>query len=127
MKKLLKKKKKSFKIFLDFVARLSISTIFISAIPGKFSEFSKTAEYISSKGIPYNISVVLLVGAIISLTLGSGFFVFGGKQKIGVAFLLLFLIPTTIIFHLSPFHQKAVFMNLGLIGGLLITAVRDPI
>tara|TARA_B100000161_G_scaffold222101_1_gene167484 strand:- start:133 stop:312 length:180 start_codon:yes stop_codon:yes gene_type:complete len=58
--------------------------------------------------------------------MGSGFFIFGENQKIGSVFLLLFLIPTTIIFHVFPFNQKAVLMNLGLIGGLIITAIRDP-
>jgi len=52
--------------------------------------------------------------------------IFGEKQKIGSVFLLLFLIPTTIIFHLFPFHQRAVFINLGLIGGLIIAAIREP-
>jgi len=118
---------KSIKSFLDFFSRVSISAIFISAIPGKVSGFEQTVEYISSKGIPEPISSILLVGAIICLILGSGFFIFGENQKIGSVFLLLFLIPTTIIFHIFPFHQKAVLMNLGLIGGLIITALRKPV
>ena len=117
--------KKKFKTFLDFIARLALSSIFIYAIPGKITGFVKTVEYISSKGIPNQISSILLVGAIICLTLGSGFFIFGEDQKIGAIFLLLFLLPTTIIFHVFPFHQRAVFMNLGLVGGLLITALRE--
>ena len=120
-------KNKGIKSFLDFFSRIAISSIFISAIPGKINGFEKTVEYISSKGIPDPIASILLVGAIISLILGSGFFIFGGNQKIGSLFLLLFLIPTTIIFHVFPFHQKAVLMNLGLIGGLIITALREPI
>ena len=119
-------KNKSIKTFLDFLARVAISAIFISAIPGKIAGFGRTVEYISSKGIPDPIASILLVGAIICLTLGSGFFIFGGNQRIGSAFLLLFLIPTTLIFHVFPFHQRAVFMNLGLIGGLLISALREP-
>ena len=119
-------KNKGVKTSLDFLARVAISAIFISAIPGKITGFGRTVEYISSKGIPDPIASILLVGAIICLTLGSGFFIFGGNQKIGSAFLLLFLIPTTIIFHVFPFHQRAVFMNLGLIGGLLISALREP-
>ncbi len=117
---------KSIKSFLDFFSRVAISTIFISAIPGKINGFERNVEYISSKGIPDPIASVLLVGAIICLILGSGFFIFGENQKIGSVFLLLFLIPTTIIFHLFPFHQRAVFMNLGLIGGLIIAALREP-
>ncbi len=119
-------KNKGIKTFFDFFARVAISSIFISAIPGKIIGFAKTVEYVSSKGIPDPFASILLVGAIICLTLGSGFFIFGGNQKIGSAFLLLFLIPTTIIFHVFPFHQRAVLMNLGLIGGLLITALREP-
>ena len=118
-------KNKGIKTFLDFLARVAISAIFISAIPGKIAGFGRTVEYISSKGIPDPIASILLVGAIICLTLGSGFFIFGGNQKIGSAFLLLFLIPTTLIFHVFPFHQRAVFMNLGLIGGLLISVLRE--
>jgi len=118
-------KNKGIKTFLDFLARVAISAIFISAIPGKITGFGRTVEYITSKGIPDPIASILLVGAIICLTLGSGFFIFGGNQKIGSALLLLFLIPTTIIFHVFPLHQRAVFMNLGLIGGLLISALRE--
>ena len=119
-------KNKGIKSFLDFLSRVAISAIFISAIPGKINDFERTVEYISSKGIPEPISSILLVGAIICLILGSGFFIFGENQKIGSVFLLLFLIPTTIIFHVFPFHQRAVFMNLGLIGGLIIAAIRVP-
>ena len=118
--------KKKIKSFLDFFSRVAISTIFISAIPGKINGFERNVEYISSKGIPDPIASVLLVGAIICLILGSGFFIFGENQKLGSVFLLLFLIPTTIIFHLFPFHQRAVFVNLGLIGGLIIAALREP-
>ena len=118
---------KSIKSFLDFFSRVSISAIFISAIPGKVNSFERTVEYISSKGIPDPIASILLVGAIICLILGSGFFIFGNNQKIGSIFLLLFLIPTTIIFHIFPFHQKAVLINLGLMGGLIITALREPV
>ena len=120
-------KHKSIKSFLDFFSRVAISAIFISALSGKINEFEKTVEYISSKGIPDPIASVLLVGAIICLIFGCGFFIFGENQKIGSVFLLVFLIPTTIIFHVFPFHQRAVLMNLGLIGGIIITALREPI
>ena len=120
-------KNKGTKSLLDFFSRVAISAIFISAIPGKINGFERTVEYITSKGIPDPVSSFLLVGAIICLILGSGFFIFGENQKIGSIFLLLFLIPTTIIFHMFPFHQRDVLMNLGLIGGLIITALREPI
>ena len=119
-------KNRSIQSFLDFFSRVLISAIFITAIPRKIFGFERTVEYISSKGIPDPISSIFLVGAIICLILGSGFFIFGENQKIGSVFLLLFLIPTTIIFHIFPFHQRAVLMNLGLIGGIIITSLREP-
>ena len=119
-------KNKGIKFFLDFFARVAISAIFVAAIPGKLSGFESTVKFISSKGIPEPIASILLVGAIICLILGSGFFIFGENQKIGSVFLLLFLIPTTIIFHVFPFHQRALLMNLGLIGGLIIAGIREP-
>ena len=117
---------KSIKSILDFFSRVAISAIFIWAIPSKVISFEETVAYITSKGIPDPIASILLVGAIICLILGSGFFIFGKNQKIGSVFLLIFLIPTTIIFHVFPFHQRAVLMNLGLIGGLIISALREP-
>ena len=119
-------KNKRIKSFLDFFFKsINFSNIYLS-YTGKINDFERTVEYISTKGIPEPISSILLVGAIICLILGSGFFIFGENQKIGSVFLLLFIIPTTIIFHVFPFHQRAVFMNLGLIGGLIITAIREP-
>ena len=76
-------KNKRIKYFLYFFSRVSISAIFISAIPDKINNFERTVEYISSKGIPETISSILLVGAIICLILGSVFLIFGEKQKIG--------------------------------------------
>ena len=49
-------KNKSIKSFLDFFSRVSISAIFISAVPGKINDFERTVEYISSTGIPEAIS-----------------------------------------------------------------------
>ena len=120
-------KNKNIKSFLDFFSRVAISAIFITALPSKINNFETTVEYITSRGIPDPLASILLVGAIICLILGSGFFIFGENQRIGSVFLLLFIIPTTIIFHTFPFQQRAVFMNLGLIGGLIISALREPI
>ena len=120
-------KNKNIKSFLDFFSRVAISAIFIKALPSKINNFETTVEYITSRGIPDPLASILLVGAIICLILGSGFFIFGENQRIGSVFLLLFIIPTTIIFHTFPFQQRAVFMNMGLIGGLIISALREPI
>ena len=84
-------KNKSIKSFLDFFSRVLISAIFISAIPDKINYFESQVAYISSKGIPDPISSILLVGAIICIILGSGFFIFGENQKSGQSFYYYFL------------------------------------
>tara|TARA_B100000963_G_C22179292_1_gene473745 strand:- start:120 stop:500 length:381 start_codon:yes stop_codon:yes gene_type:complete len=117
---------KTAKLFFDFVSRVAISAIFISSIFSKIKSFDKAVEYISAKGVSDPFAPVLLVGAVICLTLGSGFFIFGKDQKLGSALLLIFLIPTTIIFHLFPLQERAVLMNLGLMGGLILAVVRKP-
>ena len=37
---------------LNFLGRLLLSAIFINAIPGKISNFSAQAQYITSRGFP---------------------------------------------------------------------------
>ena len=100
-------KNKSIKSFLDFFSRLSISAIFISAIPGKINDFDRTVEYISSKGIPEPISSILLVGAIICLILGSGFFIFGEKSKNRFSLFITIYYSNNNNFSCIPFSSKS--------------------
>ena len=102
------------------IGRVSISAIFIYAIPGKILNFERTLEVISNKNIPPTLAPFLLVSAIICLLFGSILFISGFKQKLGAYLLLVFIIPTTFIFHFSPLEIKAVLMNAGLIGGLVL-------
>ena len=104
----------------NLIGRILISAIFIYAIPGKIINFERTIEVISSKNIPPNFAPFLLVLAIICLIFGSILFISGFKQKLGAYLLLIFIIPTTFIFHFYPFQIKAILMNAALIGGLLL-------
>ncbi len=105
----------------NFISRLLISAIFIYAIPGKIINFERTSEVISNKNIPPSLASFLLVLAIFCLIFGSILFISGFKQKLGAYLLLLFIVPTTIIFHFFPFQIKATLMNSALIGGLLLS------
>ena len=104
----------------SLIGRILISAIFIYAIPGKIIDFEQTVNVISNKNIPPFLSAILLLLAIICLIIGSILFISGFKQKLGACLLLLFIVPTTFIFHFSPFQIKAVLMNAGLIGGLIL-------
>ena len=104
----------------NLIGRTLISAIFIYAIPGKIINFEQTVAVISNKNINPTIAAFLLVLAIICLIFGSIFFITEFKQKLGAYLLLIFIVPTTFIFHFSPFQIKATLMNAGLIGGLIL-------
>lgn len=109
---------------LDLLGRVFLVCIFVNAVPAKVTSFSAVVDAIVERGFPEPIAAILLVAAIICLTLGSFLFVFSKDQTRGAIFLLTFLIPTTIIFHFSPFQTNQVLLNAGLIGGLLISLTR---
>jgi len=54
------------------------------------------------------------------LDFGSILFISGFKKKLGIYLLLIFIVPTTFIFHFSTFQIKALLINAGLIGGLVL-------
>ena len=105
---------------LNFLGRLFLSAIFINAIPGKITNFTTQSEYITNRGFPEPISIVMMVGAIALLILGAVLLIFTERIKLACTLLLIFLVPATVIFHLVPFQLVAVARNLSLIGGLLI-------
>ena len=104
----------------NLIGRVLISAIFIYAIPGKIINFERTVETITSKSIPPFIATFLLLTAILCLIFGSILFISGFKQRFGAYLLLIFIIPTTFIFHLFPFQAKDFLMNTGLVGGLIL-------
>ncbi len=112
---------------VDIAARVCLAAVFVIAVPVKITKFSSVIKAISARGIPEPLSVILLVAAIGLIVVGSLLLVFGRKQRLGASLLLIFLVPTTIVFHVVPFHTTAVFMNLGLIGGLTLALTRPEL
>jgi putative oxidoreductase len=116
---------KGLRSILLFIGRICLCTIFLLAGLGKLMDYSGTAAMMASKGmtlIPlflYAAAAVEIIGAL-SLLLGY-------RTRYGVAILLLFLIPTTLIFHdfwnyTGPEQQLQMIMflkNLAIFGGLL--------
>ena len=105
---------------LDFLAKILLSAIFVNAIPSKIANFGSQAQYITSRGVPEPLSNLLLIAATALLITGSILLIFSNKTKLACSLLLIFLVPTTIIFHLVPLQLMAISRNLSLIGGLLI-------
>tara|TARA_Y100001968_G_scaffold296783_1_gene305200 strand:- start:1900 stop:2259 length:360 start_codon:yes stop_codon:yes gene_type:complete len=110
---------------LNFLGRLFLSAIFINAIPGKLTNFTTQMEYITNRGFPEPVSMVMMIGAIALLLSGTVLLICTERIKLACSLLLIFLAPATIIFHLVPFQLAAVARNLSLIGGLLIAIEKS--
>ena len=101
-----------------------MAALFVKAVPGKLTNFSGTVDLITSKGIAEPLAGFLLASAIICLIVGSVVFVLGANTRLGASLLLVFLVPTTLIFHTFPV-DSGFFMNLALIGALLLMLTRS--
>ena len=110
---------------LNFLGRLLLSAVFINAIPGKITNFATQAEYITNRGFPEPVSMIMMVGAITLLLGGVVLLIFTERIKLACSLLLIFLVPATIIFHLIPFQLGALARNLSLIGGLLVAIEKS--
>ena len=111
-------------ILLDWLGRVLMAALFVKAVPGKLTDFSGTVDVIASKGFAEPLAGCLLASAITCLIFGSVVVVFGTNTRLGAALLLVFLVPTTLIFHTFPV-DNGFFMNLALIGALLLALTRS--
>jgi putative oxidoreductase len=83
--------------FVSLLARLMIAVVFVSAVINKVLQFSSTAAYMASEGVPN--PKFALFGAIGLLLIGSLALVLGAWTRIGAGFLFVFLAAATFYFH----------------------------
>jgi uncharacterized membrane protein YphA (DoxX/SURF4 family) len=110
---------------VDLIARLLLALVFLQAIPGKITGFQETAAMIAQRGLP--AAPLLLAAAVALMLVGSLLLLLGVRLRLAVILLLVFLVPTTLLFHLEPgdpSQRIALFKNLAIIGGLLMVANR---
>jgi putative oxidoreductase len=111
---------------LNRIARVLLYLVFIQAVIGKLTGFAAVAGMIAAKGLP--LAPVLLVAAMALMAVGSALVISGWKARLGVVLLLVFLVPTTLLFHgdVSDSGQRIQLLkNLAIIGGLLLVADQD--
>ena len=107
--------------YIPLVARTFLAVIFIQTGIGKIAGFAGVQERIASVGIP--LAALIAVFAIVFELVGGCSLILGYKARIGAVLLLVFLMPTTLIFHnpIADSTQMIQFMkNLAIIGGLLM-------
>ncbi|MGH8655350.1 MAG: DoxX family protein [Gammaproteobacteria bacterium] len=114
------------------VGRILLALIFIGSGFGKITGFEDTAAYMASNGMP--MVEVSLIAAIL-IELGGGLLLAVGYKARGAALaILLFLIPTTLIFHafwaVDPDQVKMQIIqfqkNLAIMGGMLYVVFNGP-
>jgi len=111
----------SWKALAILIGRILLVLIFFQSWTGKIGNFTGTAQYMASHGMPY--PAFFLVGAICFELVGSLTIILGYFTRLGAVLLLLFLIPTTLIFHniwIDPKMMIQFMKNVSMFGGLLV-------
>ena len=112
--------------FLNRIARVLLCLVFIHAVIGKLTGFAGVAGAIAARGLP--LAPALLAAAMALMAVGSALVISGSKTRLGAVLLLLFLVPTTLLFHgdvADKMQRIQLFKNLAIMGGLLLLADQD--
>jgi len=117
---------------LLLLGRVLLSLIFVLSGFDKLTLWSDTGAYMASKGMPF---VPFFLGMAVVLELGGGLLVgLGYRARLGAVALVVFVIPTTLIFHNfwslagpEQMLQTTMFLkNLSILGGLLLVVACGP-
>jgi putative oxidoreductase len=109
------------------IARICLSAIFIRSGFSKLFGPAAVIQLMASKGVP--LPGLVLIPTIALELLGAFSILLGFKTRLGAIALLVFMIPTTLIFHTDfsqPMEVTQFFKNLAIIGGLLLLLGGDP-
>jgi putative oxidoreductase len=107
--------------FASLIGRILLVLIFLNSGVGKIGNFDGTAQYMAKFGMP--MPSFFLVGAIFLELVGSITVILGYFTRFGALLLVVFLIPTTLIFHtrFDDQVQMTMFMkNVSMLGGCLV-------
>jgi putative oxidoreductase len=114
--------------YAPLIGRLLLATIFLMSGMNKIMNADGTQQYMMAMGMTWATTLFYL-GAI-ALELGGGLSVLLGYwTRLGAWALILFMIPTTLIFHTNFGDQNQMIhflKNLAMIGGLLYVATFGP-
>jgi putative oxidoreductase len=114
------------------LGRIAIAAIFLVSGTAKLVDVAGTAAHMSAVGIPFPEPLAMFAG--VAEILGALSLMFGALTRVGAIGLILFLIPTTLLFHnfwaLEGDEQRLQLVqflkNLGLIGGLIFLISYGP-
>jgi putative oxidoreductase len=110
--------------------RIFLSAIFLLSAFNKITDWNGTSAYMVAKGMP--AVPLLLAGAIAFELLGGLSVLLGFFGRVGAVALIVYLIPTTLIFHnfwaadAAQYQNQTIHFlkNLAIMGGLFMVAAR---
>jgi putative oxidoreductase len=115
------------KAIVMLIGRILMVLIFLKSGLGKIENFTDTAQFMAKAGMPY--TTFFLLGAIFLELAGGITIALGFLTRVGALMLLVFLVPTTLIFHGNFTDQGQVihFMkNVSMLGGCLFLLGVGP-
>lgn len=113
----------------SLLGRLLLALVFILSGVSKLGNYTGTVHHMEAAGIP--MAPFFLYAAVL-VELGAGLMVLTGfRARLAALALVVFLIPTTMLFHFKPAFDAnynvidklqliQVFKNLAIMGGLLL-------
>ena len=115
------------KAFGSLIGRILLVLIFLNSGIGKIGNFEGTAQYMAKFGMPF--VNFFLIGAIFLELVGSITAILGYYTRFGALLLLIFLVPTTLIFHANFADRMQVIQfikNTSMFGGCLFLLCQGP-
>ncbi|WP_414622376.1 DoxX family protein [Calothrix sp. CCY 0018] len=109
-----------FKKYIPLIGRAFLAAIFLKAAVANTLGFQGIVEMMTSRGLP--VPPLLLLGNIFCTLVGGLCILLGFKARIGAILLIIFLVPTTFVFHnpfTDPNELNAFLKNFGLVGAML--------
>jgi putative oxidoreductase len=114
------------------LGRIAIAAIFLVSGTAKLVDVQGTAGHMAAVGIPYPEMLAMIAG--LAEILGALSLIAGALTRIGAIGLILYLIPTTLLFHnfwafegdQVPTQLANFFKNLGIAGGLMLLVAYGP-
>lgn len=108
------------------LGRIMLAYIFVSAGIEKISGPEAAMQCIGGAGLPHSLVPALFVLSVAVELLGGLMLVFGWHADLAAVVVFLWLIPVTMIFHVSTGQTVEWEKNLAIMGGLLMIAVLGP-
>jgi putative oxidoreductase len=100
--------------------RLLISVFFAVELVDKITRFGEWVEFLAASGMPAPAAEMALV--VLLLSTGCVSLITGVRVRLGVACLLIFLVPTAALFESSAMAVKSISVA----GGLVLLWVTGP-